>query len=84
MNSSFNGESNNKLTYSSFLGEKDEQEYEELLPHLLSDNEFSEIWNEMKLKDNIFLEFHELSNEKKCEILIKSFFIVIYYFISKF
>jgi hypothetical protein len=76
INNQYNGNSNIKLCYSSLLGEKEEKCYDELLSSLLTDLEFSEIFQEIKSKENIFLEFDQLSEDKKCEIIIKGFFII--------
>ena len=70
-----NNDTNNKICYSSYLGDKDNQCYEELLTSLLKDSEFCEILNELKTKENIFIDFIEMSEDKKFEYLIKCYFI---------
>ena len=72
----FQGETENKLCYSSFLGEKEEKSYEDLLISLLKDTEFVEIYNEYQEKEKILFDFNSLRDDKKIEILVKCFFIV--------
>jgi hypothetical protein len=79
-NLNYNAESNtynSKLCYSSYLGEKDEKCYEDLLNALLKDSEFMEIFNEFKEKEKLIVEFESLDDENKCRILLKCFFIVL-------
>lgn len=71
-----NNHESNKFCYSSFLGEKDEQKLEELEDSLSSDKEFSEIFEELRLRKNINSSFQNLDNNKKVEFLIKTFYIV--------
>jgi hypothetical protein len=75
LHQNFNGDTN-KLCYSTFLGEKEESELDELLSSLENDKEFQEIFEEFKAKENIFLGFLSLDDKKKLEIMVKCYFIV--------
>jgi hypothetical protein len=78
----FNGDTNSKLCYSTFLGEKEEKTYVDLLFSLIKDPEFLDMFEEFKGRDRLSLDFEELTEDKQIEILIKCFFIVLIYFNS--
>jgi hypothetical protein len=61
------------------LGNKDELALDELIICLIKDEEFLQIFNELKLKENIYSDFKSVDNSLKVKILIKSYFIVKFY-----
>ena len=64
------------MSYSSYLGEKEEKSYSELLASLVKDPEFFEIFYEFKVRDQIHSDFESIPENKKVEILVKCYFIV--------
>ena len=50
--------------------------YEGLLNYIVKDEHFNDIYNEFKIKERIYLEFEELDDISKIQILIKCYFIV--------